>query len=113
MSKQWKESYTREAAEAVGIQDYEHCKILGDPDSQWIYYVRVCGFTFGFFSLEMILEYRDFYSRKLAPSTLGQAAAAVGQGQSKFDRLPLRLRRSGKREKVLAALEKAITYFSK
>ena len=74
---------------------------MGNPNfrawPEWIYYVEVCGFTFAFFSLEMIQEYLDFYSRKILPSSRlygasqfsHGAAASIGDGQTRFERLPL------------------------
>jgi hypothetical protein len=80
MARFWKEPYTLERAAAVGIRENENIPVLGvafrslhDPTfrawPRWIYYVEVCRFTFGFFSLEMIREYLGFYSRKILPSS--------------------------------------------
>lgn len=121
MSKHWKETYTQEAAEAVGIHHREGSLVLGDTDAKWIYYVRVCGFTFGFFSLDMIRQYIDYFSRKTLPTSrfFGASpfsdgpAASVGDGQSPFERLPGHLRHKSKRERVQKALEKALSEFEK
>lgn len=116
MARWWKESYTREAAEAAGIRDFEGARVLGDPDSRWIYFVEVCAFRFVFFSREMLREYLEFFSRKVLPSSSGKdpspfsrgPAASVGDGQTRFERLPLRLRKERRRQKVVKALERAL-----
>jgi hypothetical protein len=65
-------------------------------------------------------EYRDFYARKILPSSRsscasppysGGVAASTGDGQTKFERLPLWLRKEPKRQKVLKALKRALTEF--
>jgi len=119
MSRHWKEPYTSERAEAAGIHDHEGTLIVGDPNSQWIYYVTVCGFTFTFFSIEMIRDYVDYYSRKILPTSRFHdsspfshgPAASVGDGQLRFERLPGKLRKESKRTKVKSALEKALAAF--
>ena len=121
MSKHWKEPYTEEAAKAVGIHGKEGACIVGDRNSTWIFFVHVCGFTFGFFSLDMLREYIDFYSRKILPTSRFYGvspfsdgpAASIGDGQSKFERLPGYLRKERKRVKVQQALEKALKEFER
>jgi hypothetical protein len=127
----WKESYSLERALALGIHDAENAPVIGVPNRErignpafrnwpkWIYFVEVCQFTFAFFSLDMLQEYMDFYSRKVLPSSqfygaspFSQGAAAfVGVGQTRFERLPLRLRRESKRVRVVKALERALLVF--
>src|SRR4051812_14497964 len=112
MARFWKEPYSLERALALGIRDFEGAPYVGVPNEVWvgkpdfrawpesIYYVEVCQFTFAFFSLDMIREYLDFYSHKVLPTSHFSgaskfsrgAAASVGDGQTRFERLPLRLR---------------------
>jgi hypothetical protein len=69
---------------------------------------------FAFFSREMIQEYLDFYSRKALPrrSPFSKGpAASIGNGQTRFERLPLRLRREPNRQRVVKALEQALKTF--
>jgi hypothetical protein len=81
--------------------------------------VEVCRFTFSFFSLQMMTEYLDFYSQKILPSsrfggispfTCG-GAASIGDGQTAFERLPLRLRKESNRKRVVQALQRALDEF--
>jgi hypothetical protein len=119
MARFWKEPYSAEKARECGIHDFEGGAVLGPRDTRWIYYVEVVGFTFAFFSVGMMREYLDFYSRKILPSSRtsalspfsGGAAASVGDGQTKFERLPLWLRKEPKRRKVVKALERALKEF--
>src|SRR5262245_24570052 len=131
MARFWKEAYTLERALAAGIRDFENAPYVGVPNDawlgrpefrdwpEWIYYVEVCRFTFAFFSLGMIREYLDFYSRKVLPSSRFHgaspfsqgAAASLGDGQTRFERLPLRLRQESKRVRVVKALERALQVF--
>jgi hypothetical protein len=121
MARFWREPYTEEKARHIGIHDYESALILGSPGTQWIYYVEVCKFTFAFFSLAMILEYLDYYSRKLLPSSrlhyppfsMGAPPAVNSEGQTRFERLPLRLRKEPRRQRVVKALQRALVEFSK
>lgn len=114
MARFWKEPYSDDKARSLGIHDFEESLVTGPKDAKWIYYVEVCQFTFAFFSLNMIEEYRDFFSQKILPAksafTRG-AGAGVGDGQTRFERLPLRLRKEPKRQKVLKALELALLEF--
>ncbi|MEL7362573.1 MAG: hypothetical protein AAFN13_10915 [Bacteroidota bacterium] len=117
MAKHWKEPYTREAAQALGIHDFEGRPILGDANTRWIYYVRVCSFTFGFFSLDELDRYLAFFERKTLPSGTvagpfsSGPAASVGDGKSVFERLPGRLRARNNRETVRKALARARSDF--
>lgn len=130
MSRFWKEPYSVERAQSIGIHDGENIPFLGvtygashDPEFRgWpktIYFVEVCSFTFAFFSLAMLREYLDFYSRKILPTSRfygvspfsDGAAASVGDGQTRFERLPLRLRKEPKRLRVVKALTRALEAF--
>jgi hypothetical protein len=120
MARRWKEPYSIDKAAALGIHDFEGARVLGPPDARWIYYVEVPGFTFAFFSLDMICEYLAFYSTKLLPSSrrFGAshfskgAAASVGDGQTRFERLPLWLRKEPRRLQVVRALREALEDFA-
>ncbi len=132
MARFWKVPYTLDRALAAGIHDFENTPVVGVPYPawivrpdfrgwpKWIYYVEVCRFQFAFFSLGMIREYLDFYSRKVLPSSRFDraspfsqgAAASVGDGQTRFERLPLRLRQESKRVRVVRALERALVEFA-
>jgi len=95
MAKYWKEEYSLERAKEAKIHTTECHKVLGDRNSKWIYYVEVMGFKFTFFSLSMLDQYIDFFSRKTLPTTTthwsspfsGGPSASVGDGQSEFERL--------------------------
>jgi hypothetical protein len=119
MARLWHEPYTEEKARQLGIHDYEGALVLGALGARWIYYVEVCKFTFAFFSVKMIQEYLDYYPHKLLPSSrgyhppfsLGAPPAVNSDGQTRFERLPLRLRKEPKRQKVVKALQRALIEF--
>ncbi len=129
MAQFWKEPYTLQKALELDIRDFENAQYVGVPNHlrlepsfrdwpQWIYFVEVSGFTFAFFSLEMIREYLEFYALKDVPSSRVHGpfssgpAASVGDGQSRFERLPLRLRKGARRLRVVKALERALELFA-
>ena len=119
MTRHWKTPYSRTEALAAGIHDFEEALVTGPPDARWIYRVEVLDFEFVFFSLDMIRDYIDYYSRDLLPARRAgrspfsqRPAASVGDGQSRFERLPARLRAKGKREQVVRALSRALDQFS-
>src|SRR5687768_7976867 len=109
MARFWREPYTEEKARLIGIHDYEGALVLGQPGTRWIYHVEVCKFTFAFFSMRMIQEYLDYYSRKLLrssrlnnpPFSLGAPPAVNSEGQTRFERLPLQLIRPRSQSIVL------------
>ena len=122
-----KNPYTVEAAESAGIHCYGDVSVtlpkIGNATitvtPSWIYYVDVCQFTFVFFSVGMIREYLAFYSLKILPSSRfynppwsGGAPPGINEvGQTRFERLPLRLRKEPNRQRVIKALERAIALF--
>lgn len=113
MSRIWKEPYTEERAAEINIRTGDESYLmLGNSDSRWIYYVYVCSFTFAFYSLNMIREYLAYYETKILPSR-AKSSIWVGEPQWHLNRLPLRLRAEGKRQRVIKALTKALAEFSK
>ena len=126
MPKYRKEPYTTEAAQAAGIHCYNDVAVTLPTESNittanpsWIYYVDVCKFTFTFFSIGMIREYLAYYSMKILPSSRfcnppwsGGAPPGINEnGQTRFERLPLRFRKEPNRQRVIKALERAILMF--
>lgn len=81
-----------------------------DPD--FTYHVFVCGFTFEFLSVPQIEATLAFYRDKIHPSSAQPFHPSHECAQRWYERLPLYLQESGKREKVIKALERAIAEFS-
>lgn len=85
---------------------------------EWVYYVNVCSFTFKFHSVDQIKLYLDFYSQKIHPTSRiyeenkGFLRSHRYQVQRWYERLPLYLRKEGKRQRVVKALEQALEKFS-
>jgi hypothetical protein len=85
---------------------------------EWVYCVYVCGFTFKFWSIAQIQAALDFYSKKIHPtSRIYEENEAFlrchhSEVQRWYERLPLYLRKEGKRQRVVKALEQALQQFS-
>jgi len=77
------------------------------------YCVEVCNFTFKFSNKEEIQEYIDYFSSKTHPSTRVEKTNHFYHydAQTKFTRLPMKLKSNQKRPKVIKALKQAITHF--
>ncbi|NQZ59834.1 MAG: hypothetical protein HRT88_20475 [Lentisphaeraceae bacterium] len=73
----------------------------------WVYFVKECGFTFQFISLEQIEECIDYFSTKTHPSTKEYNNGLEHYWQKWYERLPSGLTKNGKREKVLKTLTEA------
>ena len=87
-----------------------HLKINFVP--KWIFFVRVCSFTFEFHTTNQIRECLAYYSQKIHFSS----RIDIGSGdhwefQRWFERLPMYLTEEPKRQKVVKALTKAIKQF--
>ena len=78
----------------------------------WVYFVRVCSFTFEFHSVAQIDDCLDYYARKLRPSSrLNIGAADHWEVQRWFERLPMYLAEEPKRQRVVRALTSAREQF--
>ena len=114
MPRFWKEQYSETIARELNIRGREDDLIAGRNDAEWIYYVRVCSFTFAFYSLEMLQDYLIYFSQDIKPSSRRRCFWVSGpMEQTRYDRLPLYLWEKSKRVKVVKALTEALTYFKK
>lgn len=91
-----------------------------DPNlvPQWVYFVRVCAFTFAFHSLHQIAACLHYYSQKIHPSSrLPVYTENLGgdhmETQRWFERLPMYLFEEPKRRKVVKALTDALVRLRK
>ena len=79
----------------------------------FVYFVRLCSFTFEFHSIMQIKACLDYYRQKVHPSTrLNMGAADHWEMQRWFERLPMYLLEGSKRLKVMKALSAAIAEFT-
>ena len=79
---------------------------------KWVYFVRVCSFTFEFHSVAQINECLQYYSAKIHPSSrLNVGDASVWEVQRWFERLPMYLSEEPKRKRVVKALAAAMEEF--
>lgn len=83
---------------------------------RWVFFVRVCSFTFEFHSLNQIEACLEYYSEKVHPSSrLPVYTENLGgdhwETQRWFERLPMYLLEESKRQKVVKALASALAQF--
>jgi hypothetical protein len=78
---------------------------------EWQYFVRVCGFTFEFCSVEQISECLKYVGQKLHPSSRKPNDGLEHYWQRWSERLPAGLLKEAKRVKIVSALETALERF--
>jgi hypothetical protein len=76
------------------------------------YFVRVCGFTFEFWSVPQIEAALRFYREKTHPGSRMPNWGEHDVTQRWYERAPLYLQENGKRERVVKALERALKEFT-
>ena len=112
MAKIWKEEFDprRHQNQMNAISAPRQAKDNLVP--QWVYFVRVCSFTFEFHSVAQINQCLEYYNRKLHPSSrLDISGADHWEMQRWFERLPMYLSEEPKRERVVKALAAALEQF--
>ena len=111
MAQIWKEQldWSRHQNKMDASVNY-HQKINFVP--KWVFFVRVCSFTFEFHTINQIRECLAYYSQKIHPSSrVDFGAADHWEFQRWFERLPMYLMEEPKRQKVVKALTSAIKQF--
>ncbi len=112
MAKVWKEEldWSRHSNKMDAPIDYPP-KVGGLP--RWVYFVRVCSFTFEFHAVEQIKTWLDYYSQRIHPSSrMDIGGADHWEMQCWFERLPMYLLEEPKRQKVIKALSAAMEEFA-
>ena len=83
-----------------------------------VYFVRECGFTFEFHNIEQIEACKDYYNKKIRPSTIIREKELFKYGgdqsetQRWFEKMPKKLNNNHNRSKILKALSRAIADFN-
>ena len=80
---------------------------------KWVYFVNVCNFTFQFASIEQIEECKQYFEKKIHPSTRGYHPPYEHYWHHWYSKLPKGITKLGKRKKVIKQLEKALEVWSK
>jgi hypothetical protein len=76
------------------------------------YFVQVAGFTFEFASVDQLRECLTFFEQRIHPSSRKPVfAPEKGHWQAWHERLPARVLKSSRRERVLLALRAALVSF--
>jgi hypothetical protein len=102
---------------AVLTEQYWHAPTL---QRYPVYFVRVCGFTFEFHSIEQIAVCLRFFSQKVRPSSMIRFSQADRQiqwlhwaAQRWFERLPMQLLEERRRVRIVPALRQALAKFKR
>jgi hypothetical protein len=125
MAQIWSETYDPERH-----RDKMHdvSKIPGVPTEQYwraptlqrypVYFVRVCGFTFEFHSIQQLEVCLAFFAQKVRPSSMIRFSDSDRRiqwlhwvCQRWFDRLPMQLLEERRRVRIVPALKTALTQF--
>lgn len=116
MARHWREEYDshrhRNRMWGPGTEVHE------SPDPhivpQWVYFVRVCGFTFEFFSTRQLQTCLRFFEERVHPSSRLPSDGSCDHWETQrwFEKLPLRLSEESKRTRVVKALQQALGEFA-
>jgi hypothetical protein len=116
MAKIWKEVFdaSRHSNKMWVVDSVPYPKATFVP--RWVFFVRVCSFTFEFHSLKQIEACLEYYSQKIHPSSrLPVYTESYGgdhwETQRWFEQLPMYLLEEPKRQKVMKALASALEQF--
>ena len=121
MARIWKEKRTGHWSEHFDLHAYRGLPGHDvSPDEKLLpvftYFVSVAGFTFRFGSVAQIDPYIEYYSLKTLPSSRLPDSPWLRSehdvAQRWYERLPGHLRKEGKRQQVLKALQKASEEFA-
>ena len=77
----------------------------------WAYFVEVCGFRFEFVSLDQLRECLDWFSQDHHGPNRNPDASSEHYWQRWYERLPKGLLAEPKRQKVIKALQHALSEF--
>jgi len=78
---------------------------------QWVYFVRECGVTLQFVSLDQLREAREYFALSRLPASRRGGIGSEHYWQRWWERLPAGLVRAPKKRKMLAALEGALAHY--
>lgn len=116
MSKHWKEK--ADADKHVDYMSTYHVgginiNFEGNKTGEWVYFVRVGSFTFQFVNLEQLDDMIEYVSQKVHPSTKAPNNGLEHYWHSWQERLPKGLLKGPRRDRILTALLKAKTDFTR
>ena len=116
MAKAWKEEFDplRHSNKMWVVDAVPYPKASFVP--RWVFFVRVCSFTFEFHSLKQIEACLEYYSQKIRASSRlpGYNERDYGdhwEAQRWYEQLPMYLLEEPKRQKVVKALASALVQF--
>ena len=113
MAKVWKEQYDpqKHADRMSGVP--AESRPQSSLIRRWVYFVRVCSFTFEFHSIEQVKLCAEYYSQKIHPSSRRDIGGADHWEMMRwYEMLPMYLLEEPKRIRVVKALKAAIEQFA-
>lgn len=75
---------------------------------KWVYLAEVCNFTFQFASLDQVKECKEYFERKIHPTTRGSHPPFEHYWHPWFCKMPKGITKAVNRQKVLKALNKIL-----
>lgn len=76
---------------------------------KWVYFADVNNFVFQFASMEQVLECKDYFSRKIHPSSRESGHDLEHYWHPWYSKLPKGINSRANREKVLKSLDQIIS----
>jgi hypothetical protein len=113
MARHWKEPF--DPSRHKDHFDYgstAHAR-SGQPGAGFSYFVEVAGFTFEYASVDQVRECLSFFEQRIHPSSRQPVfEPEKGEWQAWHERLPARILKGSKRERVRKALREALEEFA-
>lgn len=103
-------------ADFMGNQNEQGIPIDKSQDNlieKWVYLADVCNFTFQFASIDQVIECKEYFEKKVHPSTIDEHPPYEHYWQPWYCKLPKGITKNGKREKVLKALNQILEKWGK
>ncbi len=95
-----------------GVQDAGGVPVDRSTSDGWVYFVRVCGFTFSFANLDQLREAIQYFGQTVHPGRRAPGRHLEHYWQRWFERLPPGLIGGSKRSRVRRGLTIALASFS-
>lgn len=95
-----------------GAQDPGGRLVDRSTSDGWVYFVRVCAFTFSFSALSQLREANDYFRQAVHPTRREPGHELEHYWQRWFERLPAGLNGGTKRPRVRRALSRALASFT-
>lgn len=113
MSKVWREiAKPRKHTDYMSSRNEGGIQIEGSQDNlleKWVYFAGVNNFVFQFASMEQVLECKNYFSKKIHPSSRESGHDHEHYWHPWHSKLPKGINKRTNREKVLKSLDQIIS----